>query len=295
LSQAYRVFERTPERAEFLGDVADVVFDVATEGDLGRPARVAEVLGDASREGHFSVYFTRPDEQALAELVNADGTVTRTDGDSLMVVTQNAGANKIDYYLRRHVRYSVRVDPSTSGDSASVRGRVDVDLENTAPDTGLPRSVIGPAEGLEDRFVAGQNFAYVSVYTPSELTAVTLGGLPTEVEVDPEFGRNVYSAFVSVSATATSTLSLDLAGQVDLDPGRWYTLELGRQPFLVGDDVSIEVEVPPGWRIAEAEGVQAAGERRAGGRLELTEDATVRVRLEPAGGLSFWERLHHGE
>ncbi|MGH8984179.1 MAG: DUF4012 domain-containing protein, partial [Acidimicrobiia bacterium] len=294
LRQAYEAFAREPARADFLGDVADAVFDVATDGDLGRPGRVANVLGKAAREGHFSLYFSRPQEEAIAELVNADGAVPRTDGDSLMLVTQNAGANKIDYYLHRHLNYSVRLEPSASGKSAHVSGTLDVGLENTAPDSLLPQSVIGPSEGLEDRFVAGENFSYVSIYTPSGLTAVSQNGLPIEVEAETELGRNVFSTFVSTYSGTTTTISLGLDGEVGLGPGRWYTLDLVRQPFLTPDEVSVELEVPKGWRIAETRDLGTDGERRARDEIELGETTTVQVRLEPTGIQNLWDRLHQG-
>jgi UDP-N-acetylmuramyl pentapeptide phosphotransferase/UDP-N-acetylglucosamine-1-phosphate transferase len=293
LRQAYEAFARDPARAEFLGDVADEVFDVATDGDLGRPGRVANVLGRAAREGHFSLYFTRPAEEAIAELVNADGAVPRSDADSLMVVTQNAGANKIDYYLQRHVNYSVSIDP-TSSRSAHVSGTLDVGLENTAPDSLLPQSVIGPSEGLEDRFVAGENYSYVSLYTPSGLTAVSFNGLPAEIAADTELGRNVYSTFISTLSGTTTTISLGLDGEVSLGPDRWYTLELVRQPFLNADDVSVELDVPKGWRIAGTRNLGTDGDRRARGTIELDETTTVQVRLEPTGVENLWEQLHQG-
>jgi UDP-N-acetylmuramyl pentapeptide phosphotransferase/UDP-N-acetylglucosamine-1-phosphate transferase len=293
LRQAYEVFARSPERAEFLGDVADVVFDVATEGDLGQPGRVANVLGKATREGHFSLYFTRPAEEEIAVLVNADGTVPRTNRDSLMVVTQNAGANKIDYYLRRHVDYSVELDPIGSG-KAHVSGTLDVGLENTAPNALLPQAVIGPSEGLEERFSAGENYAYVSAYTPTGLTAVSVNGMPTEVEAGEELGRNVFSTFLSTMSGATTTMSLGLDGEVSLGPDRWYTLELVRQPSLNADDVSIELEVPKGWKIAETRNLGTDGDRRAQGTVELAETTTVGVRLEPSGVANVWDQLHQG-
>jgi len=295
LRDAYLAFEgESAERQEFLGDVAEEVFDVATEEDLGRPGRIADVLGRAARQGHISVYFTRSEEEALSELVNTDGAVPRTSGDSLMVTTQNAGANKIDYYLRRHVDYAVTIDPVAGGAGAELRGDIEVGLENTAPAAGLPQAVIGPSEGLEDRFVAGENFAFVSVFTPSLVTASDLDNAVTGLEDDRELGRNVYASFLRVFAQSTSTMSLDVEGAITLDDDRWYRLELVRQPFLAPDEVSVRLDVPAGWRIAETDGLRRAGERRAEGRLELTETTTVGVRLEPTGGLDLWQRLHHG-
>jgi hypothetical protein len=220
--------------------------------------------------------------------------VPRTEGDSLLLVTQNAGANKIDYYLRRQLGYSVVIDPDPSGESARVHGTLSLQLENTAPDAGLPQSVIGPSEGLEDRFVAGQNRSYLSAYTPLELTEVTHDGGPATLEPERELGRNVFSTFVDVFARSSTSFALGLDGQVGLSADRWYTLELVRQPFLAPDTVLLDIAVAPGWRIAETAGVRTDGEGNASGVVELSETTTIGIRLEPTGGRNLWDRLHHG-
>ena len=48
LRDAYAEFAETPERADFLGDVAKVAVDKATSGNLGKPAQIAKVLGGAA-------------------------------------------------------------------------------------------------------------------------------------------------------------------------------------------------------------------------------------------------------
>lgn len=294
LRDAYEAFARTPERADFLGDVAEKAFDLATTGDLGKPAAIADVFGPASREGHLSLYFRRPKEQAIATILNADGAAPRSRADSLMVVTQNAGANKIDYYLRRHVRYSLNVDPDPANDQAHVQGRIEVQLENTAPASGLPHSVIGPSEGLEDRFVAGENYAYLSVYTPFQITDVSLDGVPTTVEASRELGGNVFSAWLSIPSRVTASLVLEVEGYVPLEDDGSYALELGRQPFLAADDVTVDLSVTPGWAIAGADNLAKTGDRTASATFALIEPMSVRVGIEAAPGLNLWRRLEQG-
>jgi hypothetical protein len=297
LRDAYAAFARTPERADFLGDVAQQAVDLATAGDLGKPSQIANVLGKASREGHLSLYFTRPEEEDVATILNADGTVPRGPrgtNDSVMAVTQNAGANKIDYYLRRHVNYAVRIEPDASRRRARVRGRIDVQLENTAPSSGLPQSVIGPSEGLEDRFVAGENFAYVSVYTPLGVTAARLDGKPVNVEAAHELDQQVISAWVSLPAGSTATLELDVDGYVDLNSGGWYELQLVRQPFLAADNVSVELAVAPGWRITQTDHARTTGQRTAAAELDLVETTPIGARIEPGSTLDIWDRLRRG-
>lgn len=298
LRDAYAEFGNNPDRVDFLGDVAEEVIDVATEGDLGPPGEIADVLGRSSRAGHIGLFFTRPAEQALARLINANGNVDPMESDSLLVTNQNAGANKLDYYLERDIDYSLQLDPNASGSAAEIDGHVDVRLSNTAPDNGLPRYVIGPAEGQEDRFVAGENFTYVSVYTPVPFTAASVDGGLTTLEAERELDRNVYAKFLSVFAQSATTLSIDLSGGIALDEdpdgGSWYTLDLVHQPGLRPDRVTVDLEVPKGWRIAEADGLRVLDDRRAGAEIEVTETRQVRVRLEPTSDRSLWDRLHHG-
>jgi UDP-N-acetylmuramyl pentapeptide phosphotransferase/UDP-N-acetylglucosamine-1-phosphate transferase len=290
LSDAYTRFAATPERTEFLGDVADTVVDRATHVQLGNPANIARVLGRAARAGHLILDFTRPDEERLAQKLGVAGNVPPVHGDSLLVTTQNAAGNKIDYYLRRHLTYAVRVDPGSDGREARLRGRLEARLDNTAPPTGLPPIVIGP---YDSRFVAGENRSYVSVYTPFGFTAATLDGQHASLDGTAELERNVYSTFASVPARSSRALSLDLTGTLRLGRGGWYTLELVRQPGLTPDDVTVTIDVPPGWRIAATEGVERTGDRAATTRLMLDHTTTVRVQLVRSAG-NIWQQLADG-
>ncbi|MGH8985432.1 MAG: DUF4012 domain-containing protein, partial [Acidimicrobiia bacterium] len=290
LRDSYARFADSPERADFFGEVAEEVVDAATEGNLGRPADIARVLGRAAHEGHLVLAFTRPEEQALAEELEVAGDVSPLRSDSLLVTTQNAAGNKLDYYLERRVRYAIRLVPFDGAHRAGVSGRLEVELANTAPSDGLPRVVSGP---YDERFVAGENRTFLSLYTPAGFDSVSLDGQDVGLEAGTELGRNVFSSFVSVFAGTTRTLAVDLTGTVDLRPGGWYALDLPRQPSLHPDVVSVSIRVPDGWRIADAEGLDVEG-RRAVGRVRVAEPTRVRVRLERTGE-DLWERLHQGK
>jgi hypothetical protein len=275
LNQAYVVYDgEVDERIEFLGRVAAAAVNAFSTTDLGSPADIAAALSGPARGGHLSASFTRPEEQALADALGIAGRVEPVEADSLLVVNQNAGANKIDYYFRRRLDYDVQLRPD--GDRLGVTGRLRVDMENQAPDEGLPRYVIGP---FNDRFQAGENFGYVSLYTPLTLTGATWDGAPIELEDEEELGRNVYSAFLSIPARSTRTLEAQLEGSVAAQAGGWYELDLLHQPLLVGDDVTISVEVAEGWQIAEAQGARLVGAGEAVAQLVLERDEAVRVRL----------------
>jgi len=274
LRQAYERFADRDVRRGFLGEVAgQIVRDISTS-DLGDPGRITNALGPSVRQRHVQMHLTRPDEQRLVERLGAGGHMPVARSDSIMAVNQNAAANKVDYYLRRRLRYRVQLTPRDG--AADVEAGLDVVLENTAPSVGLPEYVLGPSK---PRFAPGENYTYLSLYTPLEFRGARLDGRPVEMEEATELGRYVYSSFLSVPAGSARTLSLALMGSVPLEGG-WYRLDLVRQALLAPDQVDVAVEVPAGWRVAEAVGLTPGDRRRAEGRLAHDADTTLRVRLE---------------
>lgn len=275
LNRAYVDFEDTNDRIDFLGDVAQVVADVFSTSDLGGPARILGALGAPASDGHLAAWFTRPEEQALADRAAFASRVAPVTSDSVLIVNQNAGGNKLDYYFRRSSSYEVTLRP-VDGQllvSASLR----VDMENQAPAEGLPRYIIGP---FDDRFEPGVNRSYTSLYSPLNLVGATWEGETLALDVERELGRNVYSAFLDIPPRSTRTLDVDLEGVLTPLPGGWYELDVLRQPFLTTDPVSVKIEVAEGWRIAEAEGATLTDDQRALVAPPLDRGTGIRLRVE---------------
>ena len=276
LRQAYDVYgSGRGQRVEFLGDVAEAVWKRATQMNLGSPARLASILGGAGRQGHLHLWFADPKEEALALRLDVGGAVPPVRSDSLLVTTQNASANKVDYYVNRHMDYTVQLDPDPSLRRARAKGTLELGLDNHAP-AGISSVALGP---FYPNFQPGEDRSFVSIYTPLTFRDPTLEGLPTALESGTELGRNVFSNFTSVPAGTSRALSMKLDGTIALAPGGWYTLDLPRQPTIRPDDVSVHVEVPPGWRIAAVEGLEITSPRRADAKIALDGTRQLRVKL----------------
>jgi hypothetical protein len=294
LRDAYQAFAQTPERADFLGDVAREVIDRATEGVLGSPSLLGRVLGRSAHEGHISLWLTDPKEQRVARVLGISGEVPQRGGDAIVVSNTNAGGNKLDYYLRRKVDYSVTVRPSGDLSEAIVEGTLGVTMSNTVPASGVAQIVAGPFEGAADRFVYGQNHSFLSVYTPLTFSAAEADGQPVGVETGIELGRNVYSRFVDVYPQGTTDLTLDVSGFVPLSRRGWYELTLVRQPSVANDQVAVRVAVPEGFRIERAERGLKVVDGVAEGLIDLDRTRTVRVKIAHADDRNLWERLRDG-
>jgi hypothetical protein len=247
---------------------------------------VLQAFGQATLGRHLMVYLDRPEEQALMRSSGIAGEVPRWRSDSLMIVTNNVAGNKLDYYLSRAVRYEVTLAPGKS--IARVSGRVEVTLRNAGPDTGLPGGIIGPAG---PRFDAGENVSLLTVQTPHRLLSSTVDGEPAQLRSDRELGRLAHEhSFFSVPSGEETTLELDVSGRVAIQPGGWYYLDLIKQPTLYPDEMEVLVNVPAGWRIAEAIGFEAGPSQAVLG-TPMDRDLTVGVRLERTGLTGWPERL----
>ena len=286
LRAAYERYPRQEERVEFLGAVARRVWEAFTTADLGNPEVIARSLGRATRSKRLMAHSEHPREQGLISRLGADGSLPPLSGDFLMAVNQNIAANKIDLYLQRRLRYHALVDPSS--EPARVSGRLEVALQNGAPSRGLPSGVIGP---YDNRFAAGENRTYLSLYSPFTSRSASLEGRPVHLDSQSELGRLAHSATVSVPALSSRTVQLELDGRVHLDEGNWYRLDLGHQPLVIPDSVEVSVAVPEGWRIAETRGLQRTGSRQASSQLVLDEGRSLWVRVERTGWSGFRHRL----
>jgi UDP-N-acetylmuramyl pentapeptide phosphotransferase/UDP-N-acetylglucosamine-1-phosphate transferase len=291
LRDAYARFAETPERADFLGDVAQAAVAQATSGTLGKPAQIAKILGGAAHAGHLTLAFARPEEQRLAEQLDVAQKVVPIRSDAVAVTTSNAGGNKLDYYLHRDVDYRVMLHPSSNLDAARASADLTVKLDNTAPDSGLPSIVIGP---YDNRFVAGENRTYLSLYSGLGFRQITVDDKPTGVASGRERGRNVYSLVQNIMSRTTKRTSAKLSGEVALHDG-WYDVVVRQQPSINPDLVHVSVDVPDGWRIDKAPGMDRPFSRRASVSTSLEKTTTYRVHIVPDRGTwDLWQRLQDG-
>ena len=291
LRQAYVVFaDSSARRDEFLGDVAEAVWRAFTKGDLGSPANVVRVLGQASHQKHLAVWLADPKAQRLVHRARADAAMPRAGDDLTLVTTQNAGQNKLDVYLRRRLRYHVQVVPAGDGLVAAV-ARLEVTLTNSAPGSGLPLEVLGP--NLPD-VGPGVNRSFLTVYSPLQFFSATLDGAPSGLEAERELGYWADSTSIDLPPGSTRSLAVDLAGKVRLGPDGEYRLRLVRQALQAPDDVEVVVEVAPGWKLVGARGLRLVDTRRARYTGVLDRDRAVSVRIEADPGDSLWDRLEAG-
>ena len=292
LRDAYAKYpDDTGDRVNLLSEVAHAAVDKATTGSLGKPSQIAKTLGEAAHAGHIILGFARPQEQALAEELGVAMHMTKAPSDSIGLTTSNSGGNKIDYYMHRDVDYRVALTPNQDATQAIAHARLDTTLTNTAPSEGLPQIVIGP---FDQRFVAGQSRNFVSLYSPLQFVDTGIDGNFQVVAPNREQGHNVVSVYADVFAKSSKKVDANLEGKLALHGG-WYTLQVRHQPTINPDRVHISVDVPEGWKIDQAPGMERPFSRRASVTFVQQKDMTFRVHLvRDVGTWNLWDRLQEG-
>jgi hypothetical protein len=234
LQQQYEEFEDNEvQRVAFLTGLIAATFDAITSTTLPGPRGIAAELGpmvDQDRLGAWWAEGGGPDE--LLTAAGLDGRFPDpAGGDLLAVIHQNSGQNKIDVYLERSVIYE------TEHDGDQISGTITITLENTAPASGLPDSVIG---SNDQDLPPGTNAMHLSVYTALDILDARIDGVGVDVVRQSEFGVEVTSFPVTIPSGAQVVVGVDVAGRVD-DPGR---ITVVQQPLANTDVISVRPADP---------------------------------------------------
>ncbi len=229
LREQYLTFtDDEADRQDVLEAAGRETFEVLVEGDIPSPRRLGDILGPVTAGRDIMAHSFGGDAQEFYEHLGVAGAIEPDGSDTMMLVTQNKGNNKIDTYLYRRVDYAADYDPATG----RLKAKATITLRNEAPAEGLPNAIIGSNDqGLP----LGTNAMFFSFYTPHALADATIDGEPFGVEVQRELGLRVYSRFIQIPPGETRTIELDLTGQ--LDSGSTYDLDIYRQPMPNPDDV----------------------------------------------------------
>jgi hypothetical protein len=259
-------------RENFLGEVIGAVWLRATTGDLPSPAALARALGPAVRGRHIQLHSRRPVEQAALERLGAAGAIRYSGGDHLALVTDNASQSKIDWFLHRMVDYRVRYNPGSGASEATAT----VTLTNDAPASGLPAYVLGGP-------VAPPGFSrqIVQLYTPFDLASVTVDGRPPPAAAIRSLGRPgnwAHEVDIAVPPKSAMKIEFRLAGRLT-GPADLWTFDLGHQPTVRADDVTVTLELAGGWRVDSAAGGMKREGPKATARLQIERDAQLRAVL----------------
>ena len=212
----YGVGDR-PERIDLLEEVSRVVIDELLGGSLPPPQDLLDTLGPMVEQGRLAGWAAEPGEQSLFESIGLTGGFPDAPaGDAVAVTFNNAIGGKLDYFLRARAHYDAVVDAATS----SVSGTIVVELENREPPVPQSDFVMENSSDLP----RGYNRTWVSIYTRTPATELTVDGQRVPWEASEDVGLFVSAVVVTMEPGAIVTIEVDVDGPIPLDDG--YQLAL---------------------------------------------------------------------
>lgn len=230
----YRIYSEDEDRFSAMLSVLDATFAGLQNSDLPGPEELGRVLGPAARQGRLQVATFDEAENAFLRSARVQRTfVAPAEADWFALTQANATASKLDIYLQRLVNYAVTV-----GSSGDVRAIVDIELRSEIPDDAPSYTMANlTAEPTTNRVL-------LSIYTPHELTSLSVDGQPHESVLRHEYGFNHYALFgVPVRAGSSVTVRLELAGTANAEN---YRLAVWQQPLVNPDLMQVDHTGPDG-------------------------------------------------
>jgi hypothetical protein len=217
------------------------------------PQSALRALVQAATGGHLIVHSTDPSVQAALRLAGVAG-VFGPDGsgaDFFGVSLSNAAGNKVDYYLRQNLAYSVTLEPG-----GTVRADVSALFANTAPAGRQPSYQLGPYPGVKvggRPLVAGEHLSWAQFLCADGCRLLTstdgTGAFPLGAFRDA--GMPAFAGVLDVKPQRTEALNLSLerplAWEGDAAAGS-YRLMLQGQPALA-TNATVTIRAPSGTSI----------------------------------------------
>lgn len=230
----YPLPEQEPERDQLTAEIGGKAVRHLLGGPVDVPALLRAVTR-ATQERRLQIYSVEPREQRQLATMRVGGATSTASSPYLAVIVNNGGANKLDYYLERSIRW--RMAECTG---AARQSRVTVTLRNAAPPRGLPAYVAGkPLAPVKGRVPPlGTSRLLVYVHT-------TLGARPTRAEIDgrmlpvvtgSERRHPVFAFSVDILPGSSRTVELDLT-----EPAVSGAPDLRVQPLVRPPEVTLDV------------------------------------------------------
>ena len=223
-------------RKKYLQDIANEVVKKTT-GQVRSPGKLLEALGRGASERRIMVWSAVPAEQSVLEQTPLGHVIPDDPAPYAAVVINNLGGNKMDYYLRREIKYTA---DGCSGDMRT--SSITVRLSNTAGDRRLPDYVAGTMgliPGLPMKISPGTMVTSVRVIATkgAKLVSITSNGERISAVRHDERGHPTFEVQVAIPPGQSGELSFQLS-----EPTAKGEPRVPVQPLI--DVVSPDVSVP---------------------------------------------------
>ncbi len=275
LHDSYLQFGDDPEQQNrYLAGVTRGFWEAVAAGDVD-VAALARGAGGSVPAGHLKIYSQDERTQNAIRALGADGGVFDEGPNAQLVFHNNYGANKVDYFLKRRIETTVRLD-----ERGGARVETSVVMKNAAP-SGPPSPLLGPGVRGEE---TGLNRMLLEFLLPegARVKELTIEGrsVPPWIEHERALPSVSETLGIPPGGRKRASLSYDLpeASSWSGRQGR-FSMTLLPHTTVTPDQFVLMIVPPQGYR---AEGVGAEvttveGAVRMEGELDGKKRLTVRI------------------
>jgi hypothetical protein len=248
MRDSYVAFPDRAAQDRFLSTVVQRFWQKVSGGRFDT-AGVGAGLRRAAITQHLKMFSRIPEDQRALAAVGGTGALTAYGPSVQMIFNNNYSANKVDYYLRRRIHTTVRLN---SSGGASVQNTVV--LHNYAP-AGPPSTLLGPSIPGDP---PGLNRMILNFLLPQGATRTTLStdGRKSFPLSYRDSGRPLDWTILALrpGERRTENLSYRLPGAVQMSGGREFRFVLFPQATVIPDRVWVKIVPPTGWKLTRVRG-----------------------------------------
>ena len=260
LRSVYEEFESNNEQNAYLAALITSFWESIETGDVNATGLLAGV-GEATSTRHLAVYSSDADAQRALVSAEAAGTYDSYGSNVQMVFHNNLAASKVDYFLRRKIDTSIKIE-----DDGSALVTTKIEVRNAAPPGGSPLLDIRiPSDS------PGLNRLYLSALLPEEaqVEQLTLNGEFRPEVPDNEDGYPTVWDIVVLKAGQSTTMKVAYVLE-DAFSGASFDLTMIPQPAVQPDSFSLDVQPPDGFSASITESGTSGRETSVEGFLDRT-------------------------
>ncbi|WP_186628677.1 DUF4012 domain-containing protein [Rhodococcus sp. BP22] len=205
LSTAYARFgEDQLARKNYLQEISQAVVSKMTTG-VAPTRKLLDAVGRAGSEGRISVWSADTAEQEVLAGTKVGHAIPDDPAPYANVIVNNAGGNKLDYYLTRDISYTAE---SCTGPTR--KSTVTATLTNTVNSDGLTQYVASTFQpGVP--YGTNESIAYLYGTQGAKITGMKVDGVNAfSVQKGTELGRPVQAAYVTIPPGESSTVTWEL-------------------------------------------------------------------------------------
>lgn len=281
-------FPGSTQKKDFLGSLTAILLDELTTNKTLSPVGVFRTLTDALERRDVLFYFTDPELQSMVTQFGWSGNIFPVSAcsgvsgtclsDPLMVVEANMGVNKANYFVKRRLARTIRIEQD-----GGVKETITMTLENSSrgrPDDsgGVYRSYIRyllPSDSsVSDIRLSGVNVAL------RDTKRLSPPSFPYA-----EYTSGILGVAVEIPALGAEQLTIEFTrgSKLQIGPGgALYELFIQKQPGVNDTPIEVSVEYPVFWEakvLGETEKQFIAKEGRLEYNTILSQDKLIRFQF----------------